>query len=262
MDGRLLKIRGVFCAVMAFACVMVAGCQAPQAAPKAEPIRISGDVFVQPIADGVWMHTTYRDLADYGRVGANGLVVIDGDKAALIDLPWTDEQTGVLFDWIANNRGAVVKTVIPTHFHEDCMGGLAEAHRRGTQSYGLNKTIRIAREKGLPVPQISYQMRTMIRCGRTVVLATYHGSGHTTDNVVAWLPQKGILFGGCLIKSLDAQSLGNTADGDVQAYPATLQKVLAAYGHAQIVVPGHGDWGGPELIEHTLKLCPGKSPKP
>ncbi len=39
------------------------------------------------------------------------------------------------------------------------------------------------------------------------------------------------------------------------AYPATLKKVKAAYARARIVVPGHGDPGGPELIDHTLKLC-------
>lgn len=262
MDGRLLNTRRAFCAVLVLACLTFVGCQAPQAAPKAEPIRISDDVFVQPIADGVWVHITYRDLPGYGRVGANGLVVIDDKEAILIDLPWTDEQTGVLFDWIAETHGAVVKAVIPTHFHEDCMGGLAEAHRRGAMSYGFNKTVQIAREKGLPVPQIPYQMRTMVRCGRTVALATYFGDGHTADNVVAWLPSQKILFGGCLIKSLDSQSLGNTADGDLQAYPTTLQKVLAAYNHATIVVPGHGDWGGPDLIEHTLKLAAGTNAKP
>ena len=142
------------------------------------------------------------------------------------------------------------------------MGGLAEAHRRGALSYGLDKTIEIAREKGLPVPQIPYQMRTMVHCGRTVALATYFGAGHTTDNVVVWLPSQGILFGGCLIKSLDSQSLGNTADGDLKAYPTTLQKVLAAYNHAKIVVPGHGDWGGTDLIEHTLKLAAGTNAEP
>jgi metallo-beta-lactamase class B len=105
-------------------------------------------------------------------------------------------------------------------------------------------------------------MRATVRCGRTVALATYFGAGHTADNVVAWLPSQKILFGGCLIKSLDSQSLGNTADGDLQAYPTTLQKVLAAYNHATIVVPGHGDWGGPDLIEHTLKLAAGANAKP
>jgi len=233
----------------------LAGCQSSRVTPKGESIRVSNDVTLQAIAPGVWVYTTYFDVPDSGRTGANGLVVADGAEAVLINLPWTDEQTGALFDWIAKNSGATVKAVVPTHFHRDCMGGLAEAHRRGAISYGLDKTIAFARQDHLPVPQLSFQLRTAIRCGTLMILVTHPGAGHTTDNVVAWLPKQQVLFGGCLIKSLDAQSLGNTSDGDLMAYPATLQKVKTAYPNAGIVVPGHGDWGGPELIDHTLKLC-------
>jgi len=262
MVGRSLLVPGTLCVVAACMCFLSAGCQSPQVAPEAPSIRISDDVFVQPVADGVWVHTTYYDLPGYGRCPANGLLVVEGGEAMLIDLPWTDALTATLCDWIAESQGAVVKAVVPTHSHEDCMGGLAEAHRRGAMSYGLDKTVEIARHKGLPVPKIPYQLRTMVRCGRTVALVTYYGAGHTTDNVVAWLPRQGILFGGCLIKSLDSQSLGNTTDGDLDAYPATLRKVQTAYPHAQVVVPGHGAWGGLELIGHTLELCPGNSSQP
>jgi metallo-beta-lactamase class B len=238
----------------------LAGCQSAKVAPRQESIRVSDDVTVQLIAPGVWVHTTYFDVPGYGRVGANGLVIADGGEAALIDLPWTDEQTGTLFDWIAQNAGATVKVVVPTHFHQDCMGGLAEAHRRGAVSYALDKTIELAYRDHLPVPRFPFAFRTMIRCGKTIFIVTYFGAGHTTDNVVAWLPKQQILFGGCLVKSLDSQSLGNTSDGDLTAYPTTLKRVRAAYPNARIVVPGHGDWGGTELIDHTLKLCPKTKP--
>ncbi len=245
-------IPAVLCAVS-----VVAGCQ-PATVPHATrgtPVPVGNDITLQPIADGVWVYTAYFDLPDYGRYPANGLVVIDSNDALLIDLPWTDEQTAVLFDWLAEKHGATVKTVVPTHFHEDCMGGLAEAHRRGAVSHGLDKTIAIARQRKLPVPQIPYHYRTMIHCGRTVAIVTHFGPGHTTDNVVVGLPKQRVLFGGCLIKSLDSQSLGNTKDGDLTAYPATLRKVQVAARGMKVVVPGHGDWGGPELIDHTLELC-------
>ncbi len=261
MVGHSLSAQSRLGLVAVCACLILTGCQSTPVAPRAESFEIAPGISLQPIAGGVWVYTTYFDLPDYGRYPANGLLVIDDKEAMLIDLPWTDEQTGVLFDWVAKNHGADVKVVVPTHFHQDCMGGLAEAHRRGATSYGLDKTIKIAREKGLPVPKVSYQLRTMVHCGPTVALLTYMGPGHTMDNVVVWLPKQGVLFGGCLIKSLDSQSLGNTADGDLEAYPTTLLKVRRAYSHAKIVVPGHGDWGGPDLIEHTLKLCQGMESK-
>jgi metallo-beta-lactamase class B len=231
------------------------GCQSTGGDPKGESLRISDDVALQPIVPGVWVYTTHFDVPDSGRVAANGLVVVSDREAVLINLPWTDEQAAALFDWIAEKQGATVKTVIPTHFHQDCMGGLAEAHRRGAASFGLDKTIALAHRDHLPVPQVPFQSRTAVRCGTTIIFVTYHGAGHTTDNVVAWLPKQQVLFGGCLIKSLDAQSLGNTSDGDLTAYPVTVRKVKTAYSNARIIVPGHGDWGGPELIDHTLKLC-------
>lgn len=233
----------------------LAGCQSGRIEPKEESIRVSDDITLKPIAPGVWVYTTYFDVPDSGRTGANGLLVAEGAEAALINLPWTDQQTAALFDWTTEHLGATVKVVVPTHFHQDCMGGLAEAHRRGAASYALDKTIAFARRDHLPVPQCPFQLRTAVRCATSIMLVTYFGAGHTTDNVVVWLPKRGILFGGCLIKSLDTQSLGNTSDGDLTAYPATLKKVKTAYRNARIVVPGHGDPGGPELIDHTLKLC-------
>jgi len=233
----------------------LAGCRSAQVAPEGQSIRVSDDVTLQPIAPGVWVHTTYFEVPDYGRTGANGLVVVSGEEAVLIDLPWTDAQTAALFDWVAENSGATVKAVVPTHFHRDCMGGLAEAHRRGAISYGLDKTIAFARKDHLPVPKCPFQFRTTVRCGTEMILLAHLGAGHSTDNIVAWLPKQRVLFGGCLVKALDAQSLGNTSDGDLAAYPTTLKKVKGAYPSARVVVPGHGDWGGPELIDHTLKLC-------
>lgn len=240
----------------------LAGCESVRAPATATPINISDTIVLRPLAAGIWVHTTSFDLPGYGRVPANGLVIIDGKEAVLVNLPWTDELTASLCNWIAERHGATVKTVIPTHFHEDCMGGLAEAHRRGAVSYGLDKTMEIARHKGLPVPQIPYRNRITVRCGSTSIVVAYLGAGHTTDNVVAWLPRERILFAGCLVKSLDSTSLGNTKDGDLAAYPATLRKLQVTYPQAKIVVPGHGAWGGPELIQHTLRLCQEKSANP
>jgi len=233
----------------------LAGCQSPKVAPKEEGVRIADDVTVQSLADDVWVFTAYFDVPETGRVGANGLVIISDREAVLVNVPWTDEQTAALFDWIEEKQSATVKAVVPTHFHQDCMGGLAEAHRRGATSYGLDKTIALAKRDHLPVPQFSFQLRTALHCGTSMVLVTHFGTAHTTDNVVAWLPKQRILFGGCLVKPLDASSLGNTSDGDLTAFPATLKKVKTAYPSARIVVPGHGDWGGTGLIDHTLKLC-------
>jgi metallo-beta-lactamase class B len=248
-------IRGI-AAVVACSLAMAAGCRPAPITPSSADVEISKDIAVHRLAEGVWVYTAVAEASiGIGRVPANGLLIVDGNEAMLIDLPWTDEQTARLSDWVAAALGAKVKTVVPTHFHVDCMGGLAEAHRRGAVSYGLDKTIAIARQQHLPVPQNSYPQTLSIRCGKIPVQVTYFGASHTQDNVVAWLPNQKILFAGCMVKELSAKSLGNTKDGNLAAYPATLRKVRAAYPSARIVVPGHGRWGGLELIDHTLELC-------
>jgi len=218
-------------------------------------IRLADDVTVRRLAEGVWLHTTYFDISGLRNVPANGLIVIDGKHAMMIDLPWTDEQAGVLFDWVAREHKATIQKVVPTHFHIDCAGGLAEAHRRGADSFALEKTVEILKRTNKPVPRNWFTERMSLGCGDTCVELAFLGGGHTVDNIVAWIPARKILFGGCLVKSLNAKNLGNTEEADLINYPATLKKVKEKYTDAKVVVPGHGRPGGIDLIDHTIRLC-------
>ena len=218
-------------------------------------IRLADDVTVRRLAEGVWLHTTYFDISGLRNVPANGLIVIDGKHAMMIDLPWTDEQSGVLFGWLAKEHDAVVEKVAPTHSHIDCAGGLAEAHRRGADSFALEKTAEILKKTNKPAPMNWFTERMSLICGDTNVELAYLGGGHTVDNIVAWIPARKILFGGCLVKSQNARNLGNTDEADLINYPATLKKVREKYSEAKIVIPGHGRPGGIELIDHTIELC-------
>ena len=57
---------------------------------------------------------------------------------------------------------------------------------------------------------------------------------------------------------MGSTNLGNTADGDVKAYPAAIDYLMAKFQDAKIVIPGHGQLGGFELIGHTKKLSENK----
>ena len=82
----------------------------------------------------------------------------------------------------------------------------------------------------------------------------YLGGGHATDNIVVWLPTENILVGGCILKDNQATSIGNISDADVTAWPKSLDKVKAKFLSARYVVPGPGDYGGTEPIEHTKQI--------
>lgn len=42
-----------------------------------------------------------------------------------------------------------------------------------------------------------------------------------------------------MIKSLASSNLGNTADGDLKAYPITIDKIADRFSMAKYVIPGH-----------------------
>lgn len=217
--------------------------------------KLSDNVEVSPIAECIWLHTTYHQLPGLGCYPASGIIVISGHDSVMIDLPWTNKQTGILFDWIEKKHKANVKAVVPTHSHSDCTGGLAKAHKRGAESWAFIETIKKLQKGKRAVPRNGFAKTKRLECGETVIELAYLGGGHSADNIVAWIPSQKILFGGCLVKSLESTNLGNTKEADLGNYPKTLEKVLKKYSEAKVVVPGHGKPGNLQLIKHTIELC-------
>ncbi len=216
--------------------------------------HISKDIEVIRLSEHAYVHVSYAEIPPFGRVGSNGLVYTRNGKALLFDTPVNDAQTKTLIDWITDSLKVRIVGFVPNHWHDDCMGGLGYLHSIGVPSYAQEKTIEIARAKGLPCPQHSFADSLILRLGDKVVVCRYFGAAHTVDNIVAWIPSERVLFGGCMVKELKSKSLGNIKDADLAAWPATIRKVLAAYGEARIVVPGHGDIGGTDLLVHTAAL--------
>jgi glyoxylase-like metal-dependent hydrolase (beta-lactamase superfamily II) len=82
----------------------------------------------------------------------------------------------------------------------------------------------------------------------------YPGAAHSPDNIIAWVPSEKILFGGCMVKSNQSTGLGNIADADLKLWPQTIKKIISSYPDAEIVIPGHGNFGDKSLLLHSLKL--------
>jgi metallo-beta-lactamase class B len=218
-------------------------------------IKISRDLELIKVSDNAYIHVSYANLPEYGRISANGLIFINNSEAFLFDSPWTDSLTMELVTYLNKYMGLRISGFIPNHWHNDCMGGLGYLLSHGIDSYANQKTIDIARSKGLPVPAHGFCDSLQISLGDKVIDCYFLGAAHSTDNIVVWLPSEKILFPGCMVKSLNSTNLGNTTDGDLVAYPETITKVLRKFKTAKIVIPGHGDFGGTSLIIHTLDLA-------
>lgn len=229
-----------------------------QAAWSQDTIKISDDLLLLRISENALIHLSSAVLPGYGRVSANGLIYTDRHKAYLFDTPWNDAQTEMLVTYMEKEMGLKVKGFVPNHWHEDCMGGLGYLKSRKVRSYASNMTCEIAREKGLPVPDEGFSDSLVLNPGRGQVRCYFPGAAHSTDNIVVWIPSERILFPGCICKSIDARNLGNTADGDTYAYHATVEWIIRKFPDAKTVIPGHGSYGGPELLTHTLSLAVSK----
>jgi metallo-beta-lactamase class B len=70
---------------------------------------------------------------------------------------------------------------------------------------------------------------------------------------VAYFPSEQVLFGGCLIKELNATK-GYLGDANVLAWSATVKQVQANFPDVKHVVPGHGAAGDSRLLDYTHKL--------
>jgi len=239
--------------ILIFALILI--CNTVYCQNNEKPVKICQDLELLKISDNAYIHVSYATLPNYGKVAANGLIYINGKEAFLFDTPWTDSLTEVLVTYLNRDMGLKIKGFVPNHWHEDCMGGLAYLKRIGISSYASQKTVEIARSKNLSVPEHGFTDSLSLMLGDKLIKCYFPGAAHSMDNIVVWIPSERILFPGCMIKSMNATDLGNTSDGDLKAYPATINWVIKRFLSAKIVIPGHGNAGGPELLTHTRSLA-------
>lgn len=222
--------------------------------PNYKKIKVSNNIELIKISDNAYIHTSYAELPEFGRFPSNGLIFVNKGKAFLFDTPVTDSLTKDLTSWISDSLKLKIVGFVPNHWHSDCMGGLGYLQSLGIESYANQMTIDIAKMKGLPVPQHGFKDSLTLSLGNKMIKCYYFGAGHSLDNIVVWIPSEKILFAGCMAKELNAKGLGNVVDGDIKEWPKTIDKVLHRFKEAKIVIPGHGQFGGLELIKHTRDL--------
>lgn len=216
-----------------------------------DTIIINNDVQLIHLKDSFFVHVTWDDYNGC-RFGSNGLLVIRNGNALMIDTPMDETKTAAILNYLRDSMHTNVTLIIPGHWHNDCIGGLAELHCRNVFSIANEMTRAECIKRNLETPKASFSKSlTWSFCGIPVE-CWYPGAGHSLDNIVVYFPKQKILFGGCLIKSAESSTIGNIADADIHAWPKTLKKVQKKYRDAEIIIPGHGSVGSLKLIDHTI----------
>lgn len=229
--------------VLAVLCLLIANTAFSEAGTPALKIK--------QIEKGIYLHTSYMQVDGFGMVDSNGLVVLDGKDAHIIDTPWSITDTEKLVRWI-NNQGYVLKDSISTHSHADRTAGIVFLNSIAIPTYASKLTNKILEQTGKETASNTFEPNYWLV--KNKIQAYFPGEGHTKDNLVIWLPQSKILVGGCLVKSIEAKSLGYIGEANITAWPASIDKLMNEFKSAKLVIPGHGEVGNQSLLAHTKKL--------
>tara|TARA_R110000787_G_scaffold66948_11_gene150147 strand:+ start:124 stop:960 length:837 start_codon:yes stop_codon:yes gene_type:complete len=212
---------------------------------------------ITQLAENVYQHVSYKHVNNYGMVPASGLIVLDGKNAHIIDTPWTQADTKRLLAWLMA-QGLTAKSSISTHFHDDRASGIFYLNKLSIDTYASKLTNQLLENDKKTAAKHDLLLNDGQVHKQTLVNGTievfYPGAGHSPDNIVVWLPEHQLLFGGCFVKSLHSKTLGYTGDADIAQWPASMQNLMNKYSSAKLVVPGHGKIGDISLLAHTLAL--------
>lgn len=206
------------------------------------------------LSEHVYQHISYLETETWGKVACNGMIIIVGENAIIFDTP-SDIKSTVQLSRHLNINGIKINAVLPTHFHEDCVGGLEEFRRRKIPIYISNKTLEIMKTKGdySKFTFETFDKELEMYLNGDTIKVEYFGAGHTSENVTVYYNKDEALFGGCLVKELKADK-GNLEDANVSEWPTTVKKIKEAHPNLKTVIPGHGKAGGEELLDYTIKL--------
>ncbi|MCC6645163.1 MAG: MBL fold metallo-hydrolase [Polyangiaceae bacterium] len=250
---------------------------APAASPaphliEAEAALTDVGVTVRDLGGGA-----YLAVQESPRGSAANILVVRMQDGTVVfcSSPYDTEATRALVRWARARLSPARMVAINTHFHADGTGGNEGYAAEGVETYASDHTSRLQAARGVAgllgmatyvqadAPALAARVRATrftraahefaeaegltVKAGAEEARALFVGAGHSADNLVVYFPERGVLFGGCMVRS--HPGLGNTADADLDHWATSAEAALAL--GARVVIPGHGEPGGPELLTAT-----------
>ncbi|EIA07484.1 beta-lactamase [Flavobacterium frigoris PS1] len=185
---------------------------------------------------------------------ANGMYVVTQAGVILFDSPWDDFPYQLLLDSIELKHHKKVVLALATHSHEDRTSGLDFYKQHGIKTYTTKLTDAISIKNERPRAEFLMDKDTVFNIGGFKFETFYGGEGHTKDNIVVWFDKQKILYGGCLVKSIDAKDLEYVGEANLQEWPKTIKRVQEKFKKPKCIITGHHDWSNTEVLNHTLQL--------
>lgn len=201
------------------------------------------------LGDGLYAFTAEGD--------PNTGVIIGDDSVMVIDAQATPVMAQKVIERIRGVTDKPVKYVVLSHYHavrvlgasaygaseiiasETCR---AMIHERGQEDrdseFGRFPRLFQAAESipGLTWPTVTFKDRMTLHLGRRRVDLLHLGRAHTAGDIVAWVPDAGVMFSGDIVEYRSACYCGDAHFGD---WPGTLDAIAAL--RPEALSPGRGD---------------------
>lgn len=212
-----------------------------------------GQLKIEQLSDSIYVYSTYKEY-DGNLVSSNSLYYLTEEGIVMIDTPWDQAQLPNLLDSMRIKHNAVPILSISTHFHEDRTAGLDYLDSIGVKTYSSSLTKKLCIERNEEQAQFTFDQDTTFVIGGKRIRTYYPGTAHAPDNIVVYLADENLLFGGCLVKSYQAETLGYTGDANIFGWAKAIKLVRQKYRTTELVIPGHGPWKGKKSVQRTRKL--------
>ncbi|MDX1902710.1 MAG: BlaB/IND/MUS family subclass B1 metallo-beta-lactamase [Thermonemataceae bacterium] len=209
---------------------------------------------ISPLMGDFYIYTTYNTY-EGKLIPANGMYLVTNEGVVLFDTPWDSTQFQNLLDRIKEKHHTNVKICIATHWHSDRTEGLAYYKQQGIKTYTTTLTDEFSKKNNQKRAEFLIQKDTVFTVGQYSFELYYPGEGHTSDNIIVWFSKERVLYGGCLIKGVDDETLGYLGDANTEAYATTLKNVQKKCPRPKFIIVSHSDWNNNRSLKHSIKLA-------
>ena len=199
-----------------------------------------------------------RDLYAFTAEGdPNTGVIVGDDSVMLIDTQATPAMARRVIERIRGVTDKPIKYVTLSHYHavrvlgasaygaseviasQTCRAMIAERGQEDWDSeYGRFPRLFQAADSipGLTWPSVTFRERMTLYMGKRRVELLFLGRAHTAGDIVAWVPDAGVMFSGDIVEYRSACYCG---DGHFHDWPGTLDAIRGY--RPEALVPGRGD---------------------
>ncbi|HEY8566394.1 MAG TPA: MBL fold metallo-hydrolase [Beijerinckiaceae bacterium] len=187
----------------------------------------------------------------------NSGVIVGDDGCVVIDAQATPAMAGEVIARVRQVTDKPIKYVVLSHYHAVRVLGASAYAAQGIVASEATYRLIVERGQedwdseygrfprlfqdagsipGLTWPTLAFETELTLYLGRRQVRLMHLGAGHTAGDIVAWVPDAGVMFSGDLVEYHSACYCG---DAHLREWPGTLDAIRDFAPRA--LVPGRGD---------------------